>query len=185
MAIATAAQLKEFLGVVGAGDDALIGRLVTGAEQFFYMLISRQTLEVSPFTQTLNGTGKDYILTSHWPLLSITSLVVDSSLVAPSLYTIGEESTLDSRMIYLTRASGLVFPKGRRNVVVSGTFGYATMPAEIVQAVLEIAARAYQKRKRIDETSKQINGETVSYSVADLTDFAKRVVNNYTNRVPL
>lgn len=185
MSIASVMQLKEYMGVAGASDDVLMDRLLKAAEAFFLMLTNRKSLAVASFTQTLDGTGKDYVQLHYFPIVSITSVVVAGDAVAPANYTFGAHGTLDDRVLYLTPASGLVFPKGRRNVVVSGTSGYSATPDDVVQAVLEIAARGYQKRKRIDETSKQVGGETVSYSAKDLTDFSRQVVANYTNRIPL
>lgn len=185
MSIASVMQLKEYIGVAGASDDVLLDRLLQAAESFFLMLTNRKSLAVDSFTQTLDGTGKDYVQLHYFPIVSLSSVVVEGVTVAPANYTFGLHETLDDRVVYLTPASGLVFPKGRRNVVVSGTSGYSVTPSEVVQAVLEIAARGYQKRKRIDETSKQVGGETVSFSTRDLTDFSRQVVANYTNRIPL
>lgn len=185
MALATVAQLKEYLGVTGTSDDALLTRVLAAAETFFYTMLQRNSLEVGAFTQTLDGTGKDYVMVSYWPIVTLTSLVVAGETIAASLYTFGSRGAFDSRMVYFTSASGLLFPKGRRNVVVSGTAGYATTPPDVQQAVVELAGRGYQKRKRLDEVSKQVGGETVSYSTKDLTDFASKVVNVYGNRIPL
>lgn len=183
MALASVSQLKEYLGVSGVADDVLLDRVLEGAEAFLLMCMNRKTLDVTSFSQTLDGTGKDYVQVSYWPLISVTSLIVGGEAVAPSKFVFGEQGTFDSRAIYLT--SGDLFPRGRRNVVVTGTAGYTTPPPEVVQAVLETAGRGYQKRKRLDETSKQVGGETISYSTKDLTDFARQTVNNHTNRIPL
>jgi hypothetical protein len=185
MPIATGAQLKEYLGMQGASDDPLLARLVSGAEQFFYMLTSRPTLEVSSFSHTLDGTGSDRLLIPSWPIVAVTSVVVDTEAIPLAHISWGDKASMDSRVIYLARNSGKSFTRGRRNVTVQGTFGYAVIPPEVTQAVLETAGRMYQKRKRLDEVSKQVGGETVTYSQKDLNEFAARVVQNYTNRVPL
>ena len=169
----------------GVGDDPLLARIVSGAEAFFLMLISRPTLEVSNFLHTLDGTGSDVLLIPSWPILSVTSVVVSGEAIGAQHISFGSKASMDSRMIYLAPTSGKIFARGRRNVVVAGTFGFVLPPPEVVQAVLETAGRMYQKRKRLDEVSKQVGGETVTYSQKDLNEFSARVVNNYTNRVPL
>lgn len=169
----------------GVGDDPLLARLVAASEQFFLMLIQRPTLEVSNFQHTLDGTGREVLLIPSWPIVSVTSVVVSGEAIGSQHITFGSKSSLDSRMIYIAPTSGKIFARGRRNVFVSGTFGYASPPPEVVQAVIETAGRMYQKRKRLDEVSKQVGGETVTYSQKDLNEFAARVVNNYKNVVPL
>lgn len=185
MALATAADVKSYLGVQGAGDDALFGTLVASAEAFFYEQIERPSLEEHAFTETLDGTGKDYIMTRHWPILTVTSLLIGTESVPAQFIQIGSRATKDSRMVYLAPEFGKVFTRGRRNVYIAGTAGYSAIPADVKQAVIEITARVYQRRKRIDEVSKQVGGETVSFSTADLTDFARKTIGIYQSKVTL
>lgn len=185
MALATANNVKAYLGVQGVADDAVFADVVAAAEAYFYKAIHRQTLEAAAFTETRDGNGKDVLLMYHWPVLTLTSLVIDGAVIPSGMYETGMEATMDARMLYLTPASNKVFSRGRRNVQITGTAGYTSVPADVKQAVVEIASRMYQKRKRIDEVSKQVGGETVSFSTQDLTDFAKRIINEYSNKVPM
>lgn len=185
MALATASDVKSYLGVTGTGDDALLGNLVARAEAFFYEQIERPSLEVHAFTETLDGTGKDYIMTRHWPIVTVTSLLIGVEAVPAQFIQIGSRETKDSRMVYLAPEFNRVFTRGRRNVYISGTAGYPVIPKDVAQTVVEIAARVYQRRKRIDEVSKQVGGETVSFSTADLTDFARKTIGIYQSKVTL
>jgi len=92
------------------------------------------------------------------PMPATDALGVNAALVVPA-----QEVTarLEKDRGELWRAGG--WPAGRQNVFVSYTAGYSTIPPEIVQAVLELAAlRYYRKAVDITVSSKRLGDYAVA-----------------------
>lgn len=91
------------------------------------------------------------------------------------------------------------FTKGIANVTVTYDAGYympamtqaapsqtviATLPNDLQQACIETCASWYRRRSRIDEQSKSIQGEVISFSIADVPAAARRVLELYKRNWP-
>lgn len=62
---------------------------------------------------------------------------------------------------------------------------YVAPPADVEQVCLDAVARRYRKRSRIDEVSKSLAGETVSFSQRDLTAEMRSMLFPYKRVVPI
>lgn len=181
--LATVDALKDYMGITGTADDALLKRSVDAATVYALNYVDRPlAVPVAAFTERADGTGRDRMLLRHYPLVSLVSVTIDGRAVQANEFELGESATADSRVLY--RKTG-EFPRGRRNVTVTGTHGWDAAPADLTQAVLEVAGLMYQKRKRLGETSKNIGDQTVAFSPKEVTDYARHTFEQYTNRVPL
>ena len=67
----------------------------------------------------------------------------------------------DERFLYLT---GYCFWPGVANVNVAYVAGYATVPPELEQAVIELIAAKYRERERIGHQSKSLAGEATTFT---------------------
>lgn len=57
---------------------------------------------------------------------------------------------------------------------------YSSVPADLDQAVVELAGERYKQRDRIGMNSKSLpNGETVSFQVRDMNDYTRRTIETY------
>ncbi len=101
--------------------------------------IDRQTgttFRALSFKDQLDGTGQDYVFTRKYPLVQIESVEVDGIILPPSLY----KANLRTGKITLLRGD---FPEGSANVLISGVYGYPTVPAIIRKiATLMVAKTA-------------------------------------------
>jgi hypothetical protein len=79
-------------------------------------------------------------------------------------------------MLYLR---GGVFPRGVQNVAISYTAGLASVPVDVAQACVEIVATKYKRRTNIEVSAKTLNGETISFTQADMPASAKTALDNY------
>lgn len=195
--IATKDQFKENFGIKGTDDDSLITRLLAVADSLIYPLLGRPVGSlVAPysFTQIRDGTGNDRMVLSFYPIVSITSVICtyyglyglgqpQQQVIPSTNIMFGSDANQDSRVLYLL--GGYYFVKGRKNITVTGTSGYTSMPDALVQVELEIAGKAYYERKRLGETSKQLGGETVSgFWTKGMLESTKQTLQPYRNMFP-
>ncbi len=63
---------------------------------------------------------------------------------------------------------------------------YSYVPAEIEQAAIEWISERYRYKQRIGQVSQSLGGqETSSYSLKDMPDFIKLILQPYKKVVPL
>lgn len=181
MALATVDQVKQWLGMSGEKDDALLERLVNAASAAIETYLSRTILSAS-YTETRHGSGTDALMLRRGPVTAVSALTIDGISVpastGPSVYG----WVFDEYALYLR---GGTFPRGRNNVVVSYTAGYAAVPADIVDACVQWTGMRYRERDRIGHASKQLAGEVVSFDLKDMPANVKTVLNQYRRVVPL
>ena len=91
-----------------------------------------------------------------------------------------DEDGLLARLI--TAASAFILGEMRRESMDTEYLwakSYPTIPADVEEACLELVAGRYKGKDRIGEVSKNIAGQTVSYSQKDVSDFVRSVINRY------
>ena len=91
MAYATAAQVKTYLDISGAGDDTLIGDLIDRAQQMIDNEFGGIVFEASTNTERTFDSSRDTeggMLYLDYPLISINSITNgDSDVLTTSEYT--------------------------------------------------------------------------------------------------
>jgi len=196
MPITTLPAIKSWLAVTTGTDDPLLTALQTAAESAVLQFLDRDTLDLHSFNVKLDGNDKDTVTLRDFPIVSLTSVVINGLTLSPGTYEAYGSSNDQTRKVFLLAASQaytgpvsnvfMTFPKGRRNIQISGTAGYADgqKPAGIVQAVNDTVGQMYRGRTRIGERSKALAGETTTYVTALLSDTAKAILQPYRNLIP-
>lgn len=184
MSWASAAQVRSYLGVTATTDDTRIQALVDACAQFIETYTNR-SYEEAEYTETIDGTGKDEVMLGNYPVTSVSFVSIDGKSVGPvptpnDFVTTG--FMFDSGGVILQ--GGKLFSKGRRNVVISYTAGFAQIPADLVQAVVETAALKYKQGPQTGLSSKGLAGETTSYVLSDFPRSVQTLLNNYKRVVP-
>lgn len=64
------------------------------------------------------------------------------------------------------------------------TQGLPEVPADVDFACCELVALRYKEKDRIGEISKNLAGQTVSYSQKDISDFGRSVIDQYKRVTP-
>lgn len=158
MTYPTTANVKTFLGVVGAGEDTLIGWLLEAAVAFVekycghdFVSQAGQTYEVVPEYPNLLA-GKRVLLIRDVDLYAVTSVTNgDGVVVAAGDYKLLPRSGPPYYKIELDADSGLVWWRGSDGsgvVEIQGTTGYSSAcPDDVFLAILEIAAYEYRARQ--------------------------------------
>lgn len=192
--LATLDAVKAWLPAMAtvATDDGLLASLITAASQFVASYCNRGPFLSIPYVDLADGNGRAWMLLRQWPVTAVSSLVLGEPgghqttiveaearpgfLLEPPLPAGGNQR--------LTLIQG-VFPRGRSNVQVAYTAGYATPPPAVAQAVIELAGERYRARDRIGMASKTLGGqETTSFSQADMNATIKALLSSYRRLVP-
>ena len=169
-ALTTLAFAKTYLKIpaLETSKDSLVEFWINAASQYIENGTERK-LKAQSLVEYVNGRKANFILTSEWPINSISEIKVDASgdfsdastIMTSSEYAIGE----NAQVIVLKR---LMFPLGYRNIKVTYNAGYATIPSDLEDACLWLVKyySMMQDSGDIGRPSKSKSGEgsTVSQS---------------------
>jgi uncharacterized phiE125 gp8 family phage protein len=172
----TISDVKAYLGITSATDDALLTRLIAAASQWIRSNLNRD-ITSQAYTDKLDGTGTSRVILSQFPVTAVTSVTVDGTDQAAS--------NIAFRDATVALTDGTKFTKGFANVVVTYTAGYATTPGDIAQACIELVAWRYKEKDRIGHASKTIAGEVVAFQTQDVPNDVKTLLNNWRKVVPV
>ncbi len=175
MPIATLADVKSYLDITVADEDARITALLTASEGLVIKHLGYDPTAASRFDRA-NGAGGRCYVPDHYPLASVDSLSVDGATIPAETET-QPGWYVDEGVVCLS--GGYRFAKGFGNVKLSYQAGYATIPAPIKQAVIETVALRLKEIDRIGVRSKSLAGETISYVLSELSASAKGYLNPY------
>lgn len=161
--IVTADQLKRFLQLASSEHDVLLADLAERAsafaETFCDRVFAAGTYDpaTDPDNALLSGRGLPFVYTPQWPIVAVTELklVAEGGGAVQQAFTAGQYAVnkRDGKITLLASATGAqlwlasqapAFPEGTQNVWVKYSAGYATLPADLVEAVLLIAAQRFR-----------------------------------------
>lgn len=179
--LTTLASVKAWLGITSNTDDALLGRLITAYSEYVQTWLSRDLMS-HPVQEVRDGTGGQVMVFAQYPVTAVASVVIDgvSLPVSTGHFSPGFSFSEQSLIV-----RGYRFSRGVGNVEISYTAGFASVPPEIEQAVIELIALRYKERDRIGHASKSLGGETVSYIVKDFPDGVRTILSNFRKVIPL
>jgi Phage gp6-like head-tail connector protein len=179
--LATLAQVKAYAGVVGSADDNALKSLITGYSDWIRQYTNRD-FSITSYTVKRDGRDQIAMMLPDWPIISVQSVKIDGLSVAAQSTFGSTGYRFDERSIIL---NNLCFTRGRSNVDVAYTAGYATIPATIAQALCELVALRYKERDRIGFSSKSLAGETVSFITKAMPDSVKLALAQFAAVVPV
>ena len=173
--LTTVANVKSWLNISAATDDALIQRLVSSASDFIQAWLNR-LIPIQSYTDTFDGKDTARASFFAYPVTAVTSVMVDGVNISPSSGPTSPGYVFSKTQIYLI---GYRFTNGVQNCSVTYTAGFATTPNEIEQACIELVGLRYRNKDRIGLNSKGANGETTSFSQVDLSGSVTDTLNQY------
>lgn len=167
MPITTVTNCRAFREVESGNTehDAELARLIIGVQAFLEQECGR-VFEQGTVTEYFNGDDwRDTLVVSRPPIVSITNIWDDPSRIyatpiAATLYGIGDA---DAGTIELL--DGLVFNSGRRNIKVTYSGGFSSIPADLEQAAIEMvwAAREKGQHNLIGVRSRSIADSNIQF----------------------
>jgi hypothetical protein len=170
-------DVKAYLGGdLQSNDDAVLSRLISAASAFFVTACARSILEQS-YSELYDGKGNGRLYLRQTPVTSVTSLSIDNIPVPQAMVPGQSGWRLNGNVILLF---GHWFNRALANVAVTYTAGYASAPADVAEAVMELVGLRYRGRDRLGKVSESMGGmATTAYAQKDVSPFVASVIARY------
>lgn len=174
----TVAELQGYMtrvGSPGPTDTTLMAALITRTSAAVSGYIQRDLFTGSR-TQVASGSGGAVLVFEEWPATAVASVTVNGVAVPPAPDDVQPGYAFDEQALYLR---GRAFTRGVKNVRVSYTAGYASIPEDVKHAVCELVMLRLKERDWIGVTSKALAGETVSYVQGEMRPAVRAILDRY------
>lgn len=163
--LADPAELAVWLRV--PADDPRLLVTLRSASRRFRGAVGHEVNLVEDDVVTLDGNGRESLLLPVWPTVAVTKVVLD-----------GAELTVDTDYSWseagiLRRLGCQVWPNRLRCLKVTYSHGWAEIPSDISDAVIEQARAAYRSEPGVK--SKAVGGQSVTFETGVTTEWSKAV----------
>jgi uncharacterized phiE125 gp8 family phage protein len=178
--LTTLERVKAYLGVSDPGDDALLGAFIASASEAIEHYCGRQFAQAAR-TEYHDGAGAASLVLRVRPVSAVSAVRDDparhfgpSSLLTPAQYVFYPESGI------LARTDG-VFADARRNVEVTYTAGFLSVPPAVEQAANILVAHFYNRGRHGGDglVNESLGAYSVSYNDAEWPAAAKALLFEY------
>lgn len=175
--LTTLASVEALLSLPsGNSDEAVLSQLISAASAFTVTYCGTPFLSQS-YTETRSGKRTREMPLKNTPITAVSSLTIDGESIPAGAAVVTPGYYFTDTMLML---EGYVFTRGRGNVVVAYTAGYATVPLDLQQAVNELVMLRFKERKHFDQRSEGgVAGQTTTFFVGDLKPSTKTVLDKY------
>ncbi|MBW1666718.1 MAG: phage head-tail connector protein [Deltaproteobacteria bacterium] len=176
-------NVKEFLGISGNTDDALLENLIDRVTDLFESYCDRK-FKAADYTEYHDGKGSDKLFPDQFPINSVASIHDDTD------WTWGSDTLIDSddyRIVdgaYIQCKSD-TFTDDVQNVKVVYNAGYDSIPEDLEQAAIMQVAWLYKKGKGgglLGVSSKSLMDGSISFTNKDLLPEVRLVLERYRKR---
>jgi uncharacterized phiE125 gp8 family phage protein len=175
MALAQLTDLKTYIGVTGSADDSLLSRLLESESTFFEAQCGR-TFVTASYTEVRSGHGRTTMVPREDPIVSVTSVAVDGQTIPSASSYDAEGWRVFEGAIHL---NGHAFTRGTGNVTLVYVAGFDPVPADVQQAVIELAALKYRDRRHIGKGAESMGGMSVTYLPSLVPASVQAVIDAY------
>lgn len=173
-ALTSIEAVKAYLGNTKTTDDDLFGRLVLAASAWFESQTNRR-FALQSYTDTFIGQGDKLYIPQQAPVTGVTSVTIDGEVIPVTTSTQVSGYMLVRGLVHLI---GYTFGTGQLVEVVY-TAGFATIPADVEAAVIELACDRYKYRQRQGKLSETVGGEYATYVPSTVPQSVNVVVAAY------
>ena len=190
------ADVKSWLNIQTNAEDTLLQNLITRGSLQMLRWMNRDHIVATSYTENRDGNDALFILPRNFPLISVSSVMVNGVAISAASDQVSAGFVFDSRKIMLRGGSsafyslGLYssqyqyrFTRGFQNVQLVYQAGYATVPADLQQAAIEGFAYVYRRRTHIGEDANSASGQvTISFLKEMLPASVLMTLEQYTRR---
>ncbi len=185
--LTTFANLSGYKAIGSSSQETdFANRLISGASNYFRQRTGRD-IQAPPATYTAekhSGDGNFRIHTKEYPVTEMLSgaVVIDGQTILPAVNPGDQGWVLVDASIGQIELVGHLFDVGVGNVSLTYKAGFASIPPDIEEAVIELAAWKYQERDRLGQTARTTDGMVVQFTTAAESIGVKQVIDNYRRR---
>lgn len=193
MAIISKDDLQQGLKIKKDENSELTQRIAAGVSSAIETFINRH-IEAKRVTEFHNGTGDSSIVfVKNFPIIGISAMwddpdraFDDTTLFATSDFTfdpsVGWIELINTTRSSLVPSDGTRFSKGVRNIRITFTAGYSTVPDDIVQAALDWGGHLYKQTDNNAFGVTSIERADIAQGIRDLgkmPEGVKELLNPY------
>lgn len=177
------ADLSDYIGRDVTTDDGAI-ICVDAAIDTVQTLAEQDFVQVTTDTVRLSGTGTDTLLLPQLPVVAAGTVVENGgTLTAGTDYGVDRDGHLvrtDGTADWTTWTTGptAYWPQGQRNIAVTYDHGWGTVPADIREVALALAARKITQGGATEETVGAVTRRYAASST-DLTNGERAILRKY------
>ena len=190
------ADLKAWLNIQSSAEDTLLQNLITRGSLQMLRWMNRDHIIATSYTENRDGSDALFILPRNFPLISVSSVMIDNIAIPAAASQVAAGFVFDARKIMLRGGSSAFysvgpyssqyqyrFTRGFQNVQLVYQAGYASVPADLQQAAIEGFAYVYRRRTHIGEDTNSASGQvTISFSREMLPQSVLMTLEQYTRR---
>lgn len=195
--LTTVANVVAWLDLPGDNDPNVTQRLITAQSAVIANYLNRP-LASKEYTEIRSGLGvgegRYQMVFANKPVTAVTSLMIDDVLIPPSADNgvLDAGYGFDSGKIWLANVGSsfdasysnqFYFTKGRNNVKLVYTAGFATIPMDIEQACIELVSLRLKERTRIGMNSQTLAGQTTTFNIQAMTNSILSTLKQYKSYV--
>ena len=190
------ADLKAWLTIQTNSEDALLQNLITRGSAQMLRWMNRDHIVATTYTENRDGNDALFMLPRNFPLISVSSVMVNGIAIPAATDQVSAGFVIDSRKIMLRGGSSAFyslgpyssqyqyrFTRGFQNVQLVYRAGYASVPGDLQQAAIEGLAYVYRRRTHIGEDANSASGQlTISFSKEMLPASVLATLAQYTRK---
>ena len=175
--LTTADKVRDYLGLGTVEADAKLAALVTSSSAWVCQQLGGvPVLSATHTAELYDGDGTQALALRYGPVISVSSLLVNGEAVPARATVDGTGYTIDRGTL---RLWGYWLTRGTQNVSVTYVAGYATVPADLEQAVIEHVALRYRDADRQGLTSASGGGDAVAFNPSAALAYINGVLDTY------
>jgi len=197
--LTTVANVQAWLSLGSTVDAQVIQRLITSESVGIQNWLNRN-IAVQSYTEVRDGSGMGVgrysMVFTNYPVTAVASLTIDDNPIPASSdgAVLVPGYAFDAYRIWLAESGSAedsgysnqyYFNRGRANVNIVYTAGFASVPFDIEQACIELVALRYNERSRVGLVSKGLAGETTAFAQRAMSDSIMTKLRQYQRVVPL
>jgi len=167
------ADLRAYAGVPATGEDAYIQALLDAAAEQVDSYCNTRFASTAITLDLHDGDGSRFLKLRHRPVIAVSDVQLAGASIDSALYVVDlaqgyivlpvltSDYPRDPRVWRGDTPQG--WPRGNQNIGVSYTYGYATVPADVIVATGMIAAALYQDNARRGVQSESAGPYSTTY----------------------
>lgn len=179
MALCTLSEAKEYADITTTTNDTLLTNLISRVSTEIETYCDRIFSSAS-YIDYHDGSGNDKLYTDHYPIITGEGVEVwddtEWDWETTDLIDSNDYMIIDDRGIFLQSS---IFVDGTKNVKVSYTAGYDTIPTDLTQVCIEEVIHTFKRRKHIDVANKNLPDGTVTYIIDSFLPKTLVILNHY------
>lgn len=186
-ALTTLTRVKLELGIDTANVDTLLGLLIDGVTERFQQETKRRLVQTAISAEKHDGNGwRNTLFADEYPVTSAGLVVLEDGVTLVE----GTDFELEPGNGGLYRTSGgaaIVWASGYRNLSLTYSGGYATIPAGLVSAATAQVCHEYHQtnpggaRRGLASVAREAGGST-TYVAGDLLKASEAAIARYKRR---